>query len=101
MAREYYQEWFPSAGEFFDDLRLNLERDRLKKSAFELHHCVERLYHTVLLVCTFYTPYVHELSVLREQAELIDPRLRDAWARETAEEVRAFDKLQESYVKIL
>jgi len=99
MAREYYQEWFPSAGEFFDDFRLNLERDRLKKSAFELHQCVERLYHTVLLVCTFYTPYVHELSVLREQAELIDPRLRDAWPRETSEEVRTFDKLQESYVK--
>src|SRR3954449_11188123 len=32
IAREYFEEWFPSAGEFFDDFRSNLERNRLKKA---------------------------------------------------------------------
>lgn len=97
MAREYYCEWFPSAGEFLDDFDLNLERGRLKKAAFELHQCVERLYHTIMLVRTFYTPYVHELPTLREQAELVDPRLFAAWPRETDEEIRTFGKLQQAY----
>ncbi len=37
MAQEYFDEWYPSAGEFFDDFRSNLERGRNKKAAFELH----------------------------------------------------------------
>lgn len=97
MARDYYDEWFPSAGEFFDDFDSNLKRGRLKKSAFELHQCVERLYHTIMLVRTFYTPYVHELATLREQAELVDPRLHEAWPRDADEEIRTFGKLQQAY----
>ncbi|GAM03688.1 HEPN domain-containing protein, partial [Novosphingobium sp. MBES04] len=56
LAKEYYEEWFPSAGEFFDDFKSNLERGRYNKAAFELHQATERLYHCVLLVSTFYTP---------------------------------------------
>ncbi len=99
MAQEYYDNWFASAREFFDDYASNMERQRLKKAAFELHQCVERLYQTVLLVCTFYTPYLHDIVKLRGQAELVDARLREAWPRERPEEVDAFEKLQEAYVK--
>jgi hypothetical protein len=56
LAREYYEEWYPSAGEFFDDFRSNTERGRGKKAAFELHQAAERLYHCALLVLTLYTP---------------------------------------------
>ncbi len=98
MAREYYDEWFPSALEFYDDFESNLNRGRLKKAAFELHQCVERLYHAVLLVCTFYTPHVHRLSKLRSQAEPLDLRLA-VWPRETEEDEANFAKLQEAYTK--
>jgi predicted nucleotidyltransferase/HEPN domain-containing protein len=98
MAQEYQVEWLPSAGEFFDDFESNLDRGRLKKAAFELHQCVERLYHAIMLVRTFYTPYVHDLTTLREQAELVEPRLYEAWPRETGEDIKTFGKLQQAYV---
>ena len=99
MAKEYFEDWFPSAGEFFDDFRSNLERKRFKKAAFELHQGTERLYHCVLLVCTFYTPHVHNLGFLRTQAERLDMRLVDCWPRELRADRARFEKLKEAYVK--
>lgn len=99
VAKEYFEEWFPSAGEFFDDFRSNYERRRFKKAVFELHQCVERLYHCVLSVKTFYTPHVHNLAFLRTQAERLDRRIVDAWPRETRKERAIFVKLKDAYVK--
>lgn len=98
-ARDYFDTWFSKATEFFETYRFSEQRGRLENGAFQLHQCVERLYQTVLLVCTFYTPYVHDLVKLRGQAELVDARLRDAWPRDKAEDVDAFEMLQQAYVK--
>jgi HEPN domain-containing protein/predicted nucleotidyltransferase len=99
MAREYFDEWYPSAGEFFDDFRSNLDRGRYKKAAFELHQATERLYHCILLVTTFYTPHVHNLGFLRTQAERLDERLRDVWPINLRVDRARFEKLKEAYVK--
>ncbi|MGN6620299.1 MAG: nucleotidyltransferase and HEPN domain-containing protein [Sphingomonas sp.] len=99
LAQEYFDEWFPSAGEFFDDLKSNLERGRYKKAAFEAHQAVERLYHCVLLVCTFYTPHVHNIAFLRSQADKLDARLVHIWPRATRADRARFEKLKEAYVK--
>ena len=99
MVQEYFEEWYPSAGEFFDDFRSNVERGRFKKAAFELHQATERLYHCVLLVSTFYTPHNHNLAFLRTQAERLDLRLVDAWPRDTRKDRAMFEKLKEAYVK--
>ncbi len=99
MAREYFGDWFPTAAGF----RRNAgyaERDGDRKlAAFLLHQATERLYHCVLLVCTFYTPHVHNLGFLRTQAERIDPRLIDAWPRDSRADRSRFQKLKEAYVK--
>ena len=99
MAREYFAEWLPSAAEFFDNYSFNLGQGRLSNAAFQLHQAAERYYHCVLLVCTFYTPHVHNLGFLRTQAERIDRRLIDVWPRETKAERARFEKLKEAYVK--
>lgn len=99
MAREYYQEWLPSAEDFLNGCRDAQARGRFKKAAFDLHQATERLYHCVLLVCTFYTPHVHNLGFLRTQAERIDPRLIDAWPRDNHADRARFEKLKEAYVK--
>ena len=99
MAQEYFDEWYPSAGEFFDNYRFNKDLGRDNNAAFQLHQSTERLYHCVLLVCTFYTPHVHNLAFLRTQAERIDMRLVDAWPREGRDDRARFEKLKESYVK--
>jgi len=99
MASEYFEEWLPSAAEFFDNYTFNLAQSRLSNAAFQLHQAAERYYHCVLLVCTFYTPHVHNLGFLRTQAERIDRRLIDVWPRETKAERARFEKLKEAYVK--
>ncbi|WP_084584611.1 HEPN domain-containing protein [Sphingomonas azotifigens] len=99
MAQEYYGEWMPSAQDFFDGCKDAVARGKLKKAAFDLHQATERLYHCVLLVCTFYTPHVHNLGFLRTQAERIDPRLVYAWPRDQRTDRARFEKLKEAYVK--
>ncbi|MDH7975435.1 nucleotidyltransferase and HEPN domain-containing protein [Sphingomonas sp. AR_OL41] len=99
MAREYFDEWFPSAGALEEGAQFYVGKGRLKEAAFSLHQATERYYHCVLLACTFYTPHVHNLGFLRTQAERIDPRLIDVWPRETKADRARFEKLKEAYVK--
>lgn len=99
QAQEYFDEWFPAAGDFKDSADHLISKGRYKRAAFLLHQATESLYHCVLLVCTFYTPHVHNLGFLRTQAERIDPRLIDVWPRETKAERSRFEKLKEAYVK--
>ncbi len=99
LAQEYFDEWFPSGGEFFDNFEFNLGRERLNNAAFQLHQSTERYYHCVMLVRSFYTPHVHNLAFLRTQAERLDDRLRDAWPSETKADRARFEKLKDAYVK--
>jgi predicted nucleotidyltransferase/HEPN domain-containing protein len=99
MAREYFEEWYPSGGEFFDNFRFNLSQERYNNAAFQLHQAAERLYHTALLVVTFYTPHVHNLGFLRTQAERLDQRLCYVWPADNRKQRAMFEKLKEAYVK--
>ncbi|WOF44569.1 HEPN domain-containing protein [Sphingopyxis indica] len=99
MATEYFEEWYPSAMRAHINFGDDLNRGWNKDAAFILHQATERLYHCVLLVCTFYTPHVHNLGFLRTQAERLDMRLVDAWPRESRRDRARFEKLKEAYVK--
>ena len=99
MAREYFEEWFPSSMRKFKLTRDAIDQEFWKEAAFLLHQTTESLYHCVLLVCTFYTPHVHNLGFLRTQAERIDPRLIEAWPRETKADRARFEKLKDAYIK--
>ena len=50
MAKEYFDEWFPSAPGFYEQATHAREKGRNKIAAFELHQSAERLYHACLLV---------------------------------------------------
>jgi HEPN domain-containing protein len=99
MALEYFDEWMPAASGMLETAKFSATQGRLKDAAFLTHQAAERLYHCVLLVCTFYTPHVHKLGFLRTQAERIDPRLTHVWPRETKRDRARFEKLKEAYVK--
>ena len=99
MAQEYFEGWLPSAEKRFDGAKFHMAQGNLKDAAFDLHQTAERYYHCVLLVCTFYTPHVHNLGFLRTQAERIDPRLIEAWPRETKADRARFEKLKDAYIK--
>lgn len=99
MAQEYFEDWYPSAESFVRGFRHAVDDGDLKKAAFDLHQATERFYHCALLVCTFYSPHVHNLAFLRTQAERIDQRLIDVWPRELKADRSRFEKLKEAYIK--
>ncbi len=99
MAREYFEEWYPNSMKRYESAQFLIGKGYTKQAAFDLHQTAEGLYHGVLLVCTFYTPHVHNLGFLRTQAERIDMRLVDAWPRELKADRARFEKLKEAYVK--
>jgi predicted nucleotidyltransferase/HEPN domain-containing protein len=99
MAKEYFEEWVPSASGMLKTARFSQEQSRLKDAAFLLHQATERLYHCVLLVVTFYTPHVHNLGFLRIQAERLDRRLTYVWPMDNRKHRAMFEKLKEAYVK--
>jgi predicted nucleotidyltransferase/HEPN domain-containing protein len=99
MAQEYFEEWFPSAARFRRAAEFLVAENGHREAAFNLHQAAERLYHCVLLVCTFYTPHVHNLAFLRTQAERIDRRLADIWPQDSRRDRRLFEKLKAAYVK--
>ncbi len=99
MAKEYFEEWFPSATALKEGTDFYIGKRRPKEAAFSLHQATERLYHCLLLVCTFYTPHVHNLAFLRTQAERIDRRLVHVWPMDSRRERAMFEKLKDAYVK--
>lgn len=99
MAKEYFEEWFPTAMQRFKGAQFHIENGHLKPAAFDLHQTTEYLYHCVLLVCTFYTPHVHNLGFLRTQAERLDRRLTYVWPMDTRRDRAMFEKLKDAYVK--
>lgn len=99
MAKEYFEEWFPSALRKHKLSRDAISQGFTKEAAFLLHQTSETLYHCVLLVTTFYTPHVHNLGFLRTQAERLDRRLQEIWPMNTRRERAMFEKLKDAYVK--
>jgi predicted nucleotidyltransferase/HEPN domain-containing protein len=99
MAKEYFEEWWPSATRFLKASRFLENEGGYREAAFNMHQAAERLYHCVLLVVTFYTPHVHNLGFLRTQAERLDRRLIGAWPREQRRDRAMFEKLKDAYVK--
>lgn len=98
-AKEYFEEWFESAGRFHQNAKENIERAWANEAAFLLHQATERYYHCVQLVWTLYTSKTHNLNKLRSKCEELVPDLAEAWPRENKFERRCFELLREAYVK--
>ncbi|WP_299472902.1 HEPN domain-containing protein [uncultured Paracoccus sp.] len=76
----------------------SIEDDVSRDAAFMLHQAIERLYHCVLLVVTLYSPKSHRLTFLRSHAERTDPRLIEAWPRDTRFARRCFATIDRAYI---
>ncbi len=98
-AERHYEKWMASSAEFQAGAGFYIERGSANLAAFSLHQASEHLYHCLLLVVTLYSGKAHNLAFLRKKAEAIDPRLAEAWPRETKFERRCFELLREAYVK--
>lgn len=97
-AEQSFNAWFPSAEQFVEHAKVDMERGWPKLGAFHFHQAVERLYHCVLLVLSLHSPKSHKLNFLRSQAEQLDASLVSAWPRVTRFEQRCFELLRRAYV---
>ncbi|HEX4693634.1 HEPN domain-containing protein [Sphingomonas sp.] len=70
-----------------------------KDAAFTLHQATERAYICCLLVRTLYFPRSHNIKFLRSLAEDGEPRLIDAWPRDSRIDRRRFQLLKRAYVE--
>jgi uncharacterized protein len=98
-AQGHFDHWFPSAGGFLRNAGYAVNDEDANLAAFLLHQAVERLYHCLLLVQSFYSPKTHNLKFLRSLAEDRDRRLVDAWPRDTKLDRRRFELLKRAYVE--
>lgn len=97
-AQRYFDEWHPSAVSFARNAGYAVRDGDPKLAAFLYHQATERLYHTVLLVLTLYSPKSHRLNFLRSHCEEIAPGLIAAWPRENKVSRRCFELLRLAYV---
>lgn len=98
-AREYFEEWFESASNFFGLASDAQAKGMSKEAAFLLHQATERFYHCLFLVLTLYSPKTHNLNRLRSLAEGMDARLKDIWPSTTKVERRCYELIRAAYVK--
>ena len=99
MARGYFEEYFDSATDFMQSADDAVGRGKSKLAAFLLHQATERLYICYLLVSTLYFPRSHNIKFLRSLAEDKEPRLIEAWERDSKSDRRRFELLKRAYVE--
>ncbi|HEU4411214.1 MAG TPA: HEPN domain-containing protein, partial [Polyangiaceae bacterium] len=77
IAREYFEHWFTSAGEFFVGYELFCSRGSNSIAAFQLHQATERYFAAALLVFTGTKPTTHKLDELAAMVAPLHPLLAE------------------------
>lgn len=98
-AQEHRRVGLEGAETFLEGSRLFREGDRPREVVYALHQAAERLYATVALVLTLYSPKSHNLNRLRLRAEELEPALAEVWETKDKLGRRAYERLREAYVK--
>lgn len=99
MAEAYFSEWLAKVDDAVEIADFCIEKHKLKDAAFTLHQATERAYICFLLVRTLYFPRSHNIKFLRSLAEDHEPRLIEAWPRDSRIDRRRFQLLKRAYVE--
>ncbi len=99
MASGYFGEWLTKIDSGIKLSRFAIEENESKDAAFLLHQTTERAYICFLLVRTLYFPRSHNIKFLRSLAEDSEPRLIEAWPRDSRVDRRRFQMLKRAYVE--
>ena len=99
LAEEYYNERFERGNEFLLGAIFYNEQDLHKMASFNLHQACENYYNSIILTFTLYSPKEHSLIKLSARAKTHSLESSKAFPRNTEEEKRLFDLLQDAYVQ--
>lgn len=98
LAEEYYNERFERGNEFLLGAIFYNEQGLHKMASFNLHQACENYYNSIILTFTLYSPKEHSLIKLSARAKTHSLESSKAFPRNTEEEKRLFDLLQDAYV---
>ena len=99
LAEEYYNERFERGNEFLLGAIFYNEQGLHKIASFNLHQACENYYNSIILTFTLYSPKEHSLIKLSARAKTHSLESSKAFPRNTEEEKRLFDLLQDAYVQ--
>ena len=99
LAEEYYNERFERDNEFLLGAIFYNEQGLHKMASFNLHQACENYYNSIILTFTLYSPKEHSLIKLSARAKTHSLESSKAFPRNTEEEKRLFDLLQDAYVQ--
>ena len=99
LAEEYYNERFERGNEFLLGAIFYNEQGLHNMASFNLHQACENYYNSIILTFTLYSPKEHSLIKLSARAKTHSLESSKAFPRNTEEEKRLFDLLQDAYVQ--
>lgn len=99
LAEEYYNERFERGNEFLLGAIFYNEQGLHKMASFNLHQACENYYNSIILTFTLYSSKEHSLIKLSARAKTHSLESSKAFPRNTEEEKRLFDLLQDAYVQ--
>lgn len=99
-GRREYAHWDARVTDFLNGAAFYQRQGNAPMAALLLHQACEHSYQCVLWSLTLHGPRTHALDELRESAEMLVGRLREAWPRETPFERRAFGCIRRAYVEV-
>ena len=99
LAEEYYQEKFERANKFLKYAIIANNEADYKEASFFLHQACENFYNSIILTFTLYSPKEHSLLKLSAKAKTHSLEPSKAFPRDTEEEKRLFELLQDAYVQ--
>ena len=99
LAEEYYNERFERGNEFLLGAIFYNEQGLHKMASFNLHQACENYYNSIILTFTLNSPKEHSLIKLSARAKTHSLESSKAFPRNTEEEKRLFDLLQDAYVQ--
>lgn len=99
MAQDYFEEKFPFAEQFLDQAQYAVSKGNYKMASFLLHQAAENFYRTIPLVFILYGYKDHDLSALINYAKTYTLDICGVFPRDTDEEMRLFQLLQDAYVQ--
>lgn len=99
-GRAEYAHWYARATDFLNGAAFYQRQDNAPMAALLLHQACEHSYQSLLWSLTLHGPRTHALDELRESAEMLVGRLREAWPRETPFERRTFGCIRLAYVEV-
>lgn len=99
LAEEYYTEKFEHANSFLRSACHSYSDQDYKIASFHLHQACENYYKSLILTFTLYSPKEHSLIELSAKAKTHSLDSSKAFPRDTQEEKRLFDLLQNAYIQ--